>query len=552
MLAALLLLHAASGAAKKSSTKKRVHVAAPRKAHGNWAPGYRSGGDERQPLRDAKDTWAASDAAFVPPAGWEVQGFRYSAPDAYVGAYAARRDACAWSPPEDVFRHTRRYLANGYGGAFAGPRWKSKNMYNQWSQYLLNASVCSWRRDDAASGDVFETYVTRLGPITLSPSKIINDFFVPAGPPPGNDTWYLVEAVDGYVDERGGPLTYPPVHPHHSATFLVGFPEALGYETPGSPFFGFNPVAFLPERALAGRDEYIQTSTNTPGFNGDFYGCRGDLDDKATACYYVKLPARRGFPRYPGVDFWSNSVLEHVPPGGPVRLYYEYGRTWVRPREPYAPLFQLDFAVGGDGALYDVTGESVAWFSYVLPVGGRFETSWFHSHGVAPSDFWVLDAPADAVLPADVLNACGDACSSRNAIGRRHARWASNNSGTVGRDVPLAPLGWNTSALMASLLARHRSRVRCWYRSRNAYSASADRFYGRAQLRRKNFTACDDWRFEAGDVVALVAFNRPVTAQTLNAAPRSVRKRGVFPQHHRWWPTAELDFDFGAAWDRAR
>ena len=105
---------------------------------------------------------------------------------------------------------------------------------------------------------------------------------------------------------------------------------------------------------------------------------------------------------------------------------------------------------------------------------------------------------------------------------------------------------------MASLLAKHGSHVRCWYRSRNAYSASADRFYGRAQLRRKNFTACDDWRFEAGDVVALVAFNRPVTAQTLNAAPRSVRKRGVFPQHHRWWPTAELDFDFGAAWDRAR
>ena len=86
-----------------------------------------------------------------------------------------------------------------------------------------------------------------------------------------------------------------------------------------------------------------------------------------------------------------------------------------------------------------------------------------------------------------------------------------------------------------------------------AYAARRDACaYGRAQLRRKNFTACDDWRFEAGDVVALVAFNRPVTAQTLNAAPRSVRKRGVFPQHHRWWPTAELDFDFGAAWDRAR
>ena len=39
---------------------------------------------------------------------------------------------------------------------------------------------------------------------------------------------------------------------------------------------------------------------------------------------------------------------------------------------------------------------------------------------------------------------------------------------------------------------------------------------------------------------------RPVPPQVLNAVPPSVKKRGAFPQHHRWWPAAVLDFPFEA------
>ena len=513
----------------------------------NWAPGYRTAG-EADAGGGGEDTWESYDRSFVAPEGWERQSYKYSAPDAYLGSYAARRDACEWSAPEDIFSHTRRYLSGAYGGAFNRSRWKSKNMYNQWSQYLLNASVCRVSRVDGATGDAWDTYVTRVGPITLNPSKLINDFFVPAGPTAAS-TAFLVEAVDGYLDAALRPLPYPPVHPHHSSTLIVGYPEAIGYASPGSPFFGFNPIAVLPEAALAeGGGEWIQTSTNTPGFNGDFYGCRGDLDDMATPCYYVKLPSGTGFPKYAGVDFWSNSVLEHVPPGGPVRLFYEYGRTWVTPRDPstYAPLFVLDFAIGGDGALYDVHGDSVAWFTYAMPVGGTFRSSWYHTHAVAPSDFWVLDAHAADVLPRALLDACGGACSTRNQIGINHPTWRSNNSGVVAADVPLAPLGLSTDGLMRDLLDAHRDRLRCWYRSRHAYSKRADRFYGRSYLRHANFTTCDGWTFAPGQLVTLVAFNGAVPTQTFNAIPAKIRQRGVFPQHQRWFPTAELDFDFQA------
>ena len=69
----------------------------------------------------------------------------------------------------------------------------------------------TWEQD----GHKYQLDITRLGPIILNPGKIINTFFVPAAPL-DDDMAYLVEAVDGYLDDNLKPLSYPPVHPHHS------------------------------------------------------------------------------------------------------------------------------------------------------------------------------------------------------------------------------------------------------------------------------------------------------------------------------------------------
>ena len=277
------------------------------------------------------------------------------------------------------------------------------------------------------------------------------------------------------------------------------------------------------------------------GFNNDLYGCDPHLEDQATPCYYAKVPDGYGFPRYKGEDHWANSVLEHVPPGGARKVIYEYGRVHTS-NKALKPVHILDFGVGGDGALYDTKGDGVAWFTYRMPVSGVFTSSWFHTHPVAPSDFWVLDVDAEQVLPPELVRSC-TSCSSRNTIGRLHRNWASNNSGTCERDVPL-PSGMTRSQLMLRMLDDHSKHLRCWWRTRTAYSPSADRFYGRTPLRHKDYTGCDQWRFEKGQVVSLIAFNGPVPPQVLAAVPPSVRKRGAFPQHHRWWPAAVLDFPF--------
>ena len=235
----------------------------------NWAPGYRTAGNATTiDDGEAEETWAAYDHAYKAPNGWELQPFAYQNPERYTGWYADKRSKCKWSSPVSVFAHTKKYLRSTYGGAFTGSKWKSRNMYNQWSQSSLEATVCTqtWEQD----GHKYQLDITRLGPIILNPGKIINTFFVPAAPL-DDDMAYLVEAVDGYLDDNLKPLSYPPVHPHHSAVYVTGFPEKLAYNNPSSPFFGFNPIARLPLSSMneqgkkSNGDDWLQTSTNTPG-----------------------------------------------------------------------------------------------------------------------------------------------------------------------------------------------------------------------------------------------------------------------------------------------
>ena len=68
-------------------------------------------------------------------------------------------------------------------------------------------------------------------------------------------------------------------------------------------------------------------------------------------------------------------------------MIYEYGRVHTS-NKSLKPVHILDFGVGGDGALYDTKGDGIAWFTYRMPVSGVFTSSWFHTHPVAPSDFW--------------------------------------------------------------------------------------------------------------------------------------------------------------------
>ena len=109
---------------KRAETKSAL----PAVVHDNWAPGYRSGGGGEVLAGGGTDTWEAYDATYEVPEGWEIQGFKYTNPDAYVDEYAVERATCEWSPPVSVFEHTKRYLRGAYGSTFSGPRWKSKNM----------------------------------------------------------------------------------------------------------------------------------------------------------------------------------------------------------------------------------------------------------------------------------------------------------------------------------------------------------------------------------------------------------------------------------------
>jgi len=209
-----------------------------------------------------------------------------------------------------------------------------------------------------------------------------------------------------------------------------------------------------------------------------------------------------------------------------------YGRKWVVPQKPetWTPLFSLDFSVVGSGTMYTpkttlagvaagTTG--LAWQTYTMPRKGTFVSSWFHSHAQAPSDFWVLDVAAEAVVPQGVQQYCarGGGCGTTHGTTYGILPWAA--------DIALEPLGTSAYEVQSNILATASEHVRCAYTSRNQHISGGEYDYGRSPLRAAN-GRCDDWTFEAGDKVTLIAFNWPSNLTEVS-------------QHNRWFAVATFD-----------
>ena len=96
-------------------------------------------------------------------------------------------------------------------------------------------------------------------------------------------TSFVVESLDAYVVTRAGknfdpkfPIGYPPVHPHHSNSWHVGY--HLNSTRHGNGIFrDFFPMPFYSVDTLS-RGGSMQSSSNSPGFNADFLDCHPDFE----------------------------------------------------------------------------------------------------------------------------------------------------------------------------------------------------------------------------------------------------------------------------------
>ena len=517
-------------------------------------------------------------------AEWEEKQFRLQSPQAYRNTYAKVREQCEWSESVALINHTKLQLQATYPWGDDIGQWVGAPPYENGCSTrtaMLPTSVCRHVEKDEATGDDVEWTITRIGPLTVpkadagtidfqnagyacftfhtaSPSTFRGrtSFLTEVrhrrsmtcttnpspnpnpdlGPDPDPDP--NPQTIDAYYGADLNDIDYPPIHPHHSNSAVVGYQSRATWK--GGPDSEFGSFAAWPPQTVNDFAYGVgESSENTPGFNADMLGCP-EGQGSTSACFYVSVPqalgSRTGFPRVAHTDMWSNTNINTLNDdnGRDVTVVMEYGRKWVMPKQPelWTSLFSLDFSVHGTGMTYapkaSLAGSSgsstgMVWHTYTMPKAGKFVASWFHTHASAISDMWVMDADADAVVPQYLRDHCETINGCGTSYGTSYGVLASTG------DINLEALNTTASDVQASILATSGVHVRCAYRSRQVEIANGAMPYGRCPLRAAN-NKCDDWSFAAGQKISILAFNWPTKLVGVD-----------FQQHQRWFTVASFD-----------
>ena len=166
---------------------------------------------------------------------------------------------------------------------------------------------------------------------------------------------------------------------------------------------------------------------------------------------------------------------------------------------------------------------------YRMPSGGYFHPGGtVHIHSRLRSQVWVLDVDAESVLP-DALTRGGDAQSRSVAL---PYEYDYNGSLTRESQLPaeLAARGLSIRAVQQHILAHHSSTVKCAYGGRqiteevDGVTVAADHGIHAAV---GNWCEEFQWRFEAGQAIAILGFNDACDEDIL--------------MHSHWHPYATFD-----------
>ena len=344
------------------------------------------------------------------------------------------RQKCTWSRSTPIATHTLTYMRAIY------PFEKSEAALIEHSRRFVagcgiewnaKAQTCVLPETAAGRDERHQWFFTRVGPLVMGPGAWKCIALIPAMPK-APQTTYLIESSDTYLaDAHDGngfrEVGYPPLHPHHANSFMVGYNENLTQMSHSSVFDNFYP---WPAYTTMQWTKYgAQASMNSPGFNADFVGCRPSTP--LGACFHIKTPRGTGFPVYRNTDMWSSSLVNRVgkwvepmPRTQPMQVVWYFGRKFASPHREGAkaagggggarpsvmrtPLWSLDFAVVGNGNTYEYGRvpkvEGLVFHTYTMPVGGKVRGSWFHTHAQAKSEMWILAAHYVVLLPKRLID----------------------------------------------------------------------------------------------------------------------------------------------------
>ena len=166
---------------------------------------------------------------------WEREHFTLQNIDAWP-AYKAERDRCTdWSTPVSMANHTIEHMRARY------PFKMSEAALEKYSQRFFAGCGIDWspkvqtcRLPPTDDGSMQrQWFVTRVGPLPMGPEAYKCIALIPAMPTDiDGGTTFLVSSSDSYLaDMRDGQgpreVGYPPLHPHHANSFVVGYHPKL-------------------------------------------------------------------------------------------------------------------------------------------------------------------------------------------------------------------------------------------------------------------------------------------------------------------------------------
>lgn len=181
-----------------------------------------------QDMATAAPGLPAEDTTAVEPAGgWATEGSNLvlQDPEGFVWHQRTVEQQCKWSPPELLSRYVRGHVQAHRS------RIPPVQFLDQMCFKGKGSNGCAWTAElricrvfgKDEIGD-FEHVVTRVGPMAVGPGQYRSVIFPQPRPTRGasSGTPYFTETYDGIVDATGYPISYPPIHPHHSASYIVG------------------------------------------------------------------------------------------------------------------------------------------------------------------------------------------------------------------------------------------------------------------------------------------------------------------------------------------
>jgi len=431
---------------------------------------------------------------------WEIAPMQWiyqlglQAPHVFVTWYMQERKRCTWNTADDSAVFSMQQMNQSQSEVdYLGDR----SFVATWQSTLKSRIATCVMPKINVDGSMSQLSITRFGPFDVPPGKL--HYILLLLPRPADldgQLPFLVETFDGILKRDNSSVPYPPVHPHHSALRIIGHrPQDVWSRFPAFPY-----ASSWSDVGMRGG-----VSSNIPGFVPDM---RCERLGDPNACFYVKMPPGTGIEHSPNLDWWTDTMVNDVSREHTHDIFLEFGRKWKHVKNgTLRRVWVLDFCIAKNGnalpyLLPAGPTPSVAWQSYQMPGQGQFLASYFHTHGQTPSELWVLEG-----------------------LRKLPALFGDNMSAGIENIAHLLPSEVTMLAALREFITSNRHALRCRFRSSREWIKGS--FYSRGGLRyRRSQTTCDNWAFDSGTRIILIAVNHATEV--------------AFAQHSRWWVLTAL------------